>query len=330
MTALAVPMDRAGGPWRRLPTRLALGWAGLVLVLAAAADLVARDGPLAARVGDEVRVLPGEAALGGRDLEALRGPLAPGEWVLEPLVPWSATAVDKGHSAFEAPSRRHWLGTDGARRDVLARLLHGTRVAVAVGLGAAALQALLGVLLGAAAGYLGGMIDVVVSRLAEVLLALPTLFLLLALMGLRGGLELGALVAVIGATSWMRIALMTRAEARRLRALELVVAAEALGLAPVTVLLRHVLPNSAGPAVVSAAFAVASAIVTEASLSFLGFGVPGDVASWGALLHDAARDPSAWWLVVFPGLALVATLASANVVGDAVREGVDPRIEAGG
>jgi peptide/nickel transport system permease protein len=266
------------------------------------------------------------AALGAGLLAAGSPDAGPGAHV-GLVSPWDPNAVDKGHLPCEAPSARHLLGTDGARRDVLSRLVHGTRVVVAVGLGAVGLYALIGILLGAAAGFLGGITDVVVSRLAEVLLAVPTFFLLLAVMGVRDNPGVGTLVAVLGLASWMRIARLTRAEVLRVRRLEFVLAAEALGLSPARVLFAHVLPNSLAPALVSAAFGVASAVLTEASLSFLGFGAPPEVSSWGALVQGALQDPRAWWLVVAPGLALLGLLASANVLGEAAREALDPRSE---
>lgn len=305
----------------RRPTRmLAVAYLALVVLAAAGADVLASGRPLLARVDGDWQVLPRLAG----DLESMRSST---EWSLEPPVPWDPNQVDKGHASFEAPSARHWLGTDAARRDVLARLIHGTRVVLVVGLGAVALYALLGVLLGAAAGFLGGAVDVVVSRLAEVLLAVPSFFLLLAVMGVRDRPGLATLVAVLGLSSWMRIARLTRAETLRVRRLEFVRAAEALGLSPARVLFVHVLPNSLAPALVSAAFGIASAVLTEASLSFLGFGAPPEVSSWGGLIQGALQDPRAWWLVLFPGLALLALLASANVLGEAAREALDPRSE---
>jgi peptide/nickel transport system permease protein len=308
--------------------RAALLFVAATIALACAADVVASGLPLAAHLGGRLYVLPAlspPAALRDHELTELRASLGPGDWMLEPLVPWGPNTQDKGHRALEAPSRRHWLGTDTSRRDVLARLVHGTRLALAVGLGAVAVYILVGTLAGVAAGYFGGAVDMLISRLIEVLLAVPGYFILLAVMALTEGGGAGTIIIVLGLVGWTHVARLTRAEARRVRQLEFVRAAEALGLGSARVLFRHVLPNSLAPAIVTAAFGVAAAILTEASLSFLGFGVPDATASWGGIMHGALVDFGAWWLIAFPGLALFGTVCAYNVLGDALRAALDPR-----
>ena len=209
--------------------------------------------------------------------------------------------------------------------------MHGARVSLAVGLLSAALAILLGVPLGALAGYRGGWADFVVSRAVETVLSFPTLLLVLSVLtvaagAFRGSSEVARIALVLGLTGWMPIARYVRGEFLRLRESDMVAAARAVGGDDLRIVLRHILPSALAPVLVTAAFAVAAAIGTEAALSFLGLGVQPPVATWGVLLAESREQlGQAWWLVVFPGLALFAAVLACNLLGEGVRDLLDPR-----
>ncbi len=224
---------------------------------------------------------------------------------------------------------RHPLGTDGLGRDLLARLLWGGRVSLSVGLCAAALLSVLGVLLGATAGYFGGWVDFAVSRLIEVVLSIPALFLIVlaaAYVDPQALHPLAAIVAIIALVAWTGVARLTRAEMLKLREAEFVLAARALGFPAWRVILRHALPNALSPLIVAAAFAVGGGILTESVVSYLGFGVRHPFPSWGALVNES-RSAEHWWIQVFPGLSIFVTVTCYNLLGEALRDALDPRAE---
>ena len=321
--------------WRRFRrgvlTKIALGVIAMLVFVAAFADALASELPLAVRVDGQTHWLPAltaPAAFRGESVASLRAKLAnqPNGWLLPPLVPFGPNQTSVDHP-LEAPSSIHWLGTDEIGRDVFARIVHGARISLFVGLGAVVLYVLIGGALGAVAGYLGGRVDSVVSRVTEVTLSFPTLFLILAVLGLLRVHSLWPLVLVIGLTRWTEISRLVRAEVLRLRALPFVEASRALGASDVRVIARHLSPHALGPVIVSATLGVASAILLESALSFLGFGAPPPDPSWGELLTQAHRYvtyPGAWWLTVFPGLALFLTVTSLNVIGEGLRDARDP------
>ncbi|MCP4600640.1 MAG: ABC transporter permease [Proteobacteria bacterium] len=251
---------------------------------------------------------------------------ASGGWALLPPVPYgpNQTKVAGSISWLEAPGRRHLLGTDDKGRDVLARIIHGARSALFIGLGSVSLYLLVAVLLGAMAGYFGGLADRIALRLIETLTSFPSFFLILSIQGLLGTTSLLQLILVIGLTRWTDVARLTRAEVLRLANEDYVVAARALGLGHTRILLRHVLPGAMGPALVAATFGVAGAILVESTLSFLGFGVPPTTPSWGQLLTDAFQHEACYWLAIFPGMILFLTILSINLVGEGLREALDP------
>ena len=234
-------------------------------------------------------------------------------------------------TALSAPSPAHWLGTDGLGRDVAARLADGGRVSLFVGLCATAVVLGVGVPIGAWAGWKGGAVDAAVSRVIEAVMCLPGLVLALAVLAVAPS-ALGEvpdalrIAIVLGALGWPVPARFVRAEVLKLRDSAPVTAARAAGAATPRLLVRHVLPGTAGPLLVTAAFTVGGAIVAEASLSFLGLGVEAPQASWGSLLAEARiHVERAWWLAVFPGLALFATVLACNLIADGLRGGLDPR-----
>jgi peptide/nickel transport system permease protein len=230
----------------------------------------------------------------------------------------------------EPPSVDHPLGTDNAGRDTLARLVHGARASLGVGITAAAVQVSVGLALGVLAGYLGGAVDLVVTKTAEVLLSFPLLLLLLAVQGVLERTTLLSTVAVIGLTRWADTSRLVRAEALRVRGLAYVEASRAMGSSRLRTLLVHVLPNCLSPALVAATFGVGSAILIESALSFLGFGAPEPTASWGLLMADGFQDvldPAAWPLLVLPGLAIFLSVSAFNLIGEGLRDALDPRAQ---
>lgn len=233
------------------------------------------------------------------------------------------------------PSAEHPLGTDGVGRDLAARVLHGGRVSLAVGLLSATFALALGLPLGALAGLRGGVADAVVSRALEAMLCLPTLVLVLALLAapppiLRGLPHVLRVAVVLGVTGWIPVARYLRADLLRLRRSQMMAAATAAGVGPLRIVVCHLLPSAMAPALVTAAFAVATAILVEAALSFLGMGVAPPTPTWGGLLAEGRQQVErAWWLVLFPGAALFAAVLACSLVGEGVRDLLDPRARRG-
>lgn len=240
------------------------------------------------------------------------------------ITPQSPTHVDLAHR-LEAPSSAHRMGTDELGRDVYARMVHGAAVSVSVGFVATAIALLIGVTLGAIAGYYGGAADWIVSRLIEIVLCFPFLFLLLAIVALFSP-SIYTIIVALGLTSWTSEARFVRGEFLRIRDLEFAEAARASGARDARIIFRHLLPNAIAPVIVSASFGVASAILFESAVSFLGFGVSLPTPSWGAMLASAqGYGEHAWWLVVFPGAAIFFTVAACHVIGESLRDQSDPR-----
>jgi peptide/nickel transport system permease protein len=308
-------------------------------VVAILADVLANDKPLAASVNGSVTfpvfksygvslgITKWTTEEGQRDWQQTTY-----DWVVFPPVPYAMTTVDKSaiKEKDRRPSSKHRLGTDDIGRDVLAGLIHGSRYALSIGFIAMGIALIIGISLGSIAGYFGGWIDLVISRLIEIFISLPTFFLVITIVAMtqdtitEGRLLL--IMAVIGLTSWTGIARLVRAEVLRVRNLEFVSAAQALGYGRTRIILVHVLPNSLGPVLVSAAFGIASAILIESTLSFLGFGVPPTVITWGSLLARSRGFINMWWLATFPGILIFITVSAYNLIGDALRDATDPRL----
>src|SRR5262247_3499015 len=237
---------------------------------------------------------------------------------------------------LKGPSWSHPLGTDDLGQDILARMLYGGRISLAVGIVAMLIAISIGTAIGATSGYVGGTLDHTLMRLTDLFLSLPGLPLLLLIVYLFRdplkkvlGPEVGVfvlIVAVIGGLRWMPVARLVRAQFLSLREKEFVEAARGLGAAPLRQMLRHILPNSVGPVIVAGTIDVAAAIIAESSLSFLGLGFPPDIPTWGRILYDAKDnlDFAPHW-ALFPGTAIFLTVLSINYIGDGLRDALDPR-----
>jgi peptide/nickel transport system permease protein len=246
--------------------------------------------------------------------------------VLAPvLAPWDPNRPDTT-KILAPPSSRHWLGTDPLGRDVLSRVLYGSRVSLAVGFVSVGIAAAIGVLLGAAAGYHGGVVDNIVMRLVDLMLVFPRFFLLLAVLAFLKP-SIWTIMTVIGVTGWMGVARLVRAEFLTLREREFVIWSESVGAGAFRVIFRHILPNAIAPILVAMTLGIPAAILTEAGLSFLGLGVQPPYATWGNILNDG-RDyiEIAWWMTLYPGLAILITVLSYNLVGEGIRDALDPRL----
>jgi ABC-type dipeptide/oligopeptide/nickel transport system permease subunit len=247
--------------------------------------------------------------------------------ILAPLIArQNPIAIDLLH-ILQRPSAQHWLGTDIQGRDIWSRLVYGARVSLTVGLISQGIALGLGVTMGLVAGFYGKWVDEIVMRLADVTLAFPTLLLLIAMVAALQPSE-GVVFATIGVVGWAGMARIVRGQVLVVRQLEYIQAIRALGAGDRRIMLRHVLPNVIAPVVIAATLGVAGAIMAEAALSFLGLGVPPPAPSWGSMIADG-RDLNqlrrAPWTSVFPGIAIGAAVLGFNLLGDALRDALDPR-----
>ncbi|MCX7606492.1 MAG: ABC transporter permease [Bacteroidia bacterium] len=399
-------------------------WAVCVLaVIALLADVIAYNKPLVASYQGRV-IWPlfrdyGESWFGLRlweeDLRRMDWRGAELDWAVWPLVRYTPEELDLRNAPAVGPfseqivrsfAERHFLGTDNLGRDVLSGLIHGTRISLTVGLVSVGIAAIIGILLGALAGYfgdtslqvsraslwlgfvgillglyygfylrrfvlgealgqgffpflgnlllslcivggVGGLVwapsrllkrtrwggkrvhiwvDLTISRVIEVMISLPTTLLIFTVAAIAKP-SLFLVMAVIGLTSWTGIARFTRGEMLKVRSLEYIQAARALGYSDVRVMFLHALPNSLAPVLVSIAFGIASAVLVESGLSFLGIGVPPTTVTWGSLLSSARSAAGAWWLAVFPGLAIFIVVTLFNILGEGIRDSIDPRLQ---
>jgi peptide/nickel transport system permease protein len=226
---------------------------------------------------------------------------------------------------LEPPSAKHLFGTDKLGRDVMAGMIHGSRISLSIGFVAVGIAVIVGVILGAIAGYFGGWVDLVISRFFEIMLSIPTFFLLITVAALLPP-SIFLTMAIIGMTGWVGIARFTRNEFLRIRNQDYVTSAIALGVSDRTVMFKHILPNALAPVIVSVVLGIAGAILVESSLSFLGIGVPAELVTWGSILQEASTTTYAWWLAVFPGFAIFITVLAYYLVGEGLREVLDPRL----
>jgi peptide/nickel transport system permease protein len=227
---------------------------------------------------------------------------------------------------LDSPSSLHPLGTDQLGRDVLSRMLYGARVSLAVGFVSVGIATVIGIALGAAAGYHGGTIDAMVMRLVDLMLVFPRFFLLLAVLGFLRP-SIWTIMAVIGLTGWMGVARLVRAEFLTLREREFVLWSQSIGASAFRIIWRHILPNAIAPVLVAITLGVPAAILAESGLSFLGLGVQPPHATWGNILSEGKDAIEiGWWLSVYPGLAILITVLSYNLLGEGIRDALDPRL----
>jgi len=321
--------------WRRFKRdRIALyGFytVGFLLAIALFADFIANDKPYyleyrgktyfpifgSYMVGAKLGQWPAE--LLNVDFKKLDGAKS-----VFPPIPYRQTNINL-FEPVEPPSTKHWFGTDKLGRDVMAGMIHGSRISLSIGFVAVGIAVIIGVILGAIAGYFGSWIDLMISRLFEIMLSIPTFFLLITIAALLPP-SIYLTMLIIGATSWVGIARFTRNEFLRIRNLDYVTSAVALGVSDRKVMFKHILPNALAPIIVSVVLGIAGAILVESALSFLGIGVPAELVTWGSILHEASTTTFAWWLAVFPGFAIFITVLAYYLVGEGLREVLDPRL----
>jgi peptide/nickel transport system permease protein len=245
---------------------------------------------------------------------------------LAPIItPYDPNTLDAYH-VLDPPSGAHWFGTDEVGRDVLTRMIYGARISLKVGFVAIGIATLIGTVVGLVAGYYSGWVDSLLMRFVDIMFCFPTFFLILAVITIREPSIINIML-IIGLTGWMGVARLVRAEVLSIRERDYVMAARAIGCSDLRIIFRHILPNALGPVLVYATLGIAAAILTESSLSFLGIGVPPPTPSWGNIL-TAGKEflEFAWWLFLFPGLAITITSLSYYLVGEGIRDALDPRL----
>ena len=335
--------------WRRYRTyrmgMLGLAFVGLLFFVGFMAPMLANDQPIVCRyegklffpaIIDTILNVPFASKI-IRKPRPFRLPAfnfkqsfdpARGDWALWAPVPFGPTELVT--RPLETPSRNHWLGTDESGRDVLSRLIHGTGVSMRVGFISMGIAVVIGLVLGSIAGYAGGWPDLVISRFIEIIMCFPAFFIILAILAWFPP-RIENVMIVIGLTRWVGIARYVRGEIIRLRKTDFALAARALGAGPTRIITRHLLPNSLAPVLVSVTFGVASAILVEAALSWLGFGVQAPQPSWGNILRSGYNNLFTAPHMIPPACAAIfLAVLSFNLVGDALRDVIDPRLQTGG
>jgi peptide/nickel transport system permease protein len=235
-----------------------------------------------------------------------------------------------GNASYAPPNRHNLFGTTQPGVDVFAQMVHGTKIALLVGFVSTGIAAVIGITVGATAGYAGGWIDIAISRIIEVFMCIPVLILILALIAILETTTIWHLMALLGITGWTSIARLTRAEFIKLKNADYVEAARGLGTRWYRIVFRHILPNALAPVLVPITFGIAAAILIESGLSFLGFGAPPPNPSWGMLLNAGRSNLQMWWLIVFPGTAIFLTVLAYNLIGEGLQEATDPRLREAG
>lgn len=241
------------------------------------------------------------------------------------ISPYEPNEINLGAS-LQSPSSQHLLGTDRMGRDILTRIIYGTRISLLVGVIAVGISGLLGVIFGTLAGYYGGYVDGIIMRIVDVLLAFPSILLAIALVAVLGA-SLFNIMLAIGIVNWVGYARVVRGEFLSLKNKEFVSAARAMGANTFRIIFKHMLPNCIAPIIVMATLGMAGAIITESSLSFLGLGVQPPTPSWGEMLNTGRQIiRQAWWVSTFPGIAIMLAVLSFNILGDGLRDALDPNM----
>jgi len=247
--------------------------------------------------------------------------------LLAPLIsPYDPSAIN-AWKVLAPPSWQHWFGTDELGRDVLSRVLYGSRVSLKVGFVAVGIAVSIGTIVGLVSGYYSGLVDATLMRLVDIMLCFPAFFLILAIITFLEP-SIWYIMMVIGLTGWMGVARLVRAETLSIREMDYILAARCIGCSNSRIIFRHILPNAISPVLVSATLGIAGAILTESALSFLGIGVQPPTPSWGNIL-TSGKDyiEFAWWLSLFPGLAILVTVLAYNLLGEGIRDALDPRVK---
>lgn len=325
LAALLLP-PLAVGWWllRRWSVGRRLRWSLALLVLATAACWA----PLVPGANGRQPVWR-ERALPERNAAVLASATVAGRWALMPPIPhrydstWQGAVLVPPGTVNPATGARFWLGTDSVGKDVAAQLVMGARISLTVGLVATGLAMSIGLLIGAASGFFGGWIDLVLQRIVEIMLCFPTFILILTVVAMLDR-DVFIIMTVIGLTAWAGTARLVRGEFMAQAVRDYVAAGQVLGLSRRRLMFRHILPNALTPLLISATFGVAGAVGSEAALSFIGLGDP-TAASWGALLEQGRQNIKYAWLIYVPGLAVFALVTALNLVGNALREALDPK-----
>lgn len=304
-----------------------------LVAMALTADFVANDKPLYCSYKGETFFPVIKEYLVALGLSKWEGDFLNVDWktlefetAIWPPIKFAPSNVDLfNNSAPPSFETGHYLGTDAIGRDVLAGLIHGSRVSLSVGFIAAGIAIFIGVLLGSLAGYYGGKVDLLIMRFVEIMQLFPSFFLIITIVALYGS-SIWYIMIAIGLTSWTGNTKLVRGEILKVRSMDYVQAAVSLGLSNTRIIFRHVLPNAIAPVLIAASFEIAGAILSEAGLSFLGFGVAATKVTWGSVLSEARGATSSWWLAVFPGFMIFLTVVAYNLVGEGLRDALDPRL----
>jgi peptide/nickel transport system permease protein len=335
MVAEALPAQKSPGYWRlvaRQYRKRKMAVAALFFLLflgitAIVAPFLASDRPIYMVLDGKSYLFPNLVDYKAlRSVDFRRWAPGEGEYALRTPIPHGPHRFDL-YNRFCSPTVNNPLGTDTLGRDVLTRLIWGARVSMSIGFVAEGIAVVIGVIIGALAGFYGGKVDVVILRIVEIVMLFPVFVLIITLISFLPP-SIYNIMIVLGLVGWTTVARLVRGEFLKLRESEFALAARASGLRDSRIMFRHLLPNALSPVLVSATFGVAGAILIESALSFLGFGVPPPTASWGELLYQskAYLHRGAWWLAVFPGIAIFSTVTAFNLVGNGLRDAMDPRM----
>ena len=261
-----------------------------------------------------------------KDVDYAREAKRSGNWALSPPVRFGT--FEQVAPAYQKPDRTHLMGTDRVGRDVLCRIIHGSRVSLSVGFLSVGVAVLIGIVVGSVSAYYGGKTDLILQRIVEIVICFPTFLLILTIMAFIEKRSIFNVMLVIGVTGWTGVARLVRGQMLVEKEKDYVTAAQALGARGTRIIFRHLLPNSLAPVLVAATFGVAGAILVESGLSFLGFGVRPPTASWGELVNQALTWPTGyWWLTIWPGVMIFLTVTVYNLVGEGLRDALDPRLK---